>query len=163
MWKPATTKGGKIFSYILAILLPLGLGALSGWINQSGMEKFQSLNLPPLSPPGIVFPIAWSILYVLMGTASWLIYQSDAPDRIPLLRLYLFQLLVNITWVFLFFTLNLRLFAFFWLLFLFVLVVVMAWKFYSIHKAATWLLIPYILWLCFAGYLNFSVWLLNRK
>ena len=124
--------------------------------------KYQMLNKPPLSPPGVVFPVVWSILYLLMGISSAMILCSDSQDKIQALKLYAAQLTVNFFWSIIFFAFGWRLFAFFWLVLLLILTAEMIRSFYQVDKKAAYLQIPYLLWLVFAAYLNFGVWMLNR-
>ena len=148
--------------YIISILIALGIGALSGFLTRGSMERFASLNQPPLSPPGWLFPVVWSVLFILMGIGAAMIYLSDNPERTRALKIYALQLIVNFFWSILFFNLEARLFAFFWLLLLLALVLLMFFLFRKISPQAAFLQIPYILWLLFAAYLNFGVYLLNR-
>ena len=149
---------------IICLLIPLAVGGLAAWLTMGSMEQFASLAQPPLSPPGWVFPVAWTILYLLMGWASFLIWKSDAPqvEKKRALTLYGVQLAVNFVWPLLFFRAGLYGFALIWLVILLVLVVETMLAFGRIDRRAAWLLVPYILWLLFAAYLNAGVWLLNR-
>ena len=149
---------------IVSLLLPLAVGGLAAWLTSGSMEQFAALAQPPLSPPGWVFPVAWTVLYLLMGAASWLVWKSDAPDaqKKRALTLYGAQLAVNFVWPLLFFRAGWFGIAFVWLLLLLVLVVETALAFARIDKRAAWLLVPYLLWLVFAAYLNVGVWMLNR-
>lgn len=149
-------------TYITAILIPLAAGGLSALLSRNGMMKYQMLNKPPLSPPGAVFPVVWSILYLLMGISSAMILCSDSQDKIQALKLYAAQLTVNFFWSIIFFAFGWRLFAFFWLVLLLILTAEMIRSFYQVDKKAAYLQIPYLLWLVFAAYLNFGVWMLNR-
>lgn len=148
-------------SFLFIVGLTLAAAALSGFLTR-GMEGYSLLVKPPLSPPGIVFPIVWTILYALMGIAAWIIYLSDSPQKYPALKLYVIQLAVNLIWPFLFFNLGNYLLAFIWLLLLIALVFFMIRDFYAISKTAGFLLSGYLLWLLFAGYLNLGIYLLNR-
>ena len=131
------------------------LGALGGLLGgASGFKSFEALQKPPLTPPAAVFPIVWSALYLLMGIAAYLVWSSGDLDRGASLRMYFLQLLVNILWPLFFFRLQWRLFAFFWLLLLLA-------GFRYIRKSSYWLLVPYFLWVLFAGYLNLGIYLLN--
>lgn len=136
-------------------------GFLSALLTSGSADQYQTLVLPPLSPPGILFPIVWTILYILMGIAAAIIFCSDSPDRYSAFRQYLLQLAVNLIWPILFFSLEHYTLAFFWLLLLLVLTLYMTRSFYQIRPQTLWLLIPYILWLCFAAYLNLGILLLN--
>ncbi len=149
-------------TYITAILIPLAVGGLSALLSRNGMQAYRTLEKPPLSPPGVVFPIVWSILYILMGISSAMIWCSDNQEKTQALKLYAAQLAVNFFWSIFFFAFGWRLFAFFWLLLLLALTAMMIKSFYQIDKKAAYLQIPYLLWLLFAAYLNFGVWMLNR-
>ena len=124
------------------------------------METFEMVNKPPLSPPGWLFPVVWTILYVLMGIASYLVLTSGKPDDIAL-KAYGIQLAVNFMWPILFFNLNLYLFSFIWLVALWLLVYQTIRLFWLASKTAGALMIPYLLWITFAGYLNLGIYFLN--
>lgn len=151
----------KIKELLIFVFGTLGLGFLSSiFVNNNSYGEFIK---PDFSPPSIAFPIAWTILYILMGVSSYIVYmEKDNIKTKEAIYLYAIQLIVNIIWPVLFFTFEFRLFAFLWLILLFVLVVVMSVKFYRIKPIAGLLQIPYILWLIFAGILNYSVYILNR-
>ena len=148
-------------SLIIALLIPLAVGAIAGFSTMDAMEKYSQFVQPPLSPPPILFPIVWTILYILMGIGSYLVYESDCENKESALLVYAVQLAVNFVWPFLFFELNAFLISFLWLLLLWGLVIVTIVRFSSCNKLAGYLQIPYLLWLTFAGYLNFGVYLLN--
>ena len=151
----------KAFAFFVLLTLAAGFlgGALGGMLN--GGMSFDELVKPPLTPPAWVFPVVWSILYVLMGITAYLVYHSDDLDRSAPLRMYLLQLIVNILWPLFFFRLEWRLFAFFWLLLLIALVTLTMVGFKHISLAAYYLMIPYLLWILFAAYLNLAFYLLN--
>ena len=148
---------------IICLLLPLADGGLAAELTQGRMEQFAALVQPPLSPPGWVFPVVWSALYLLMGAASFLVWKADAPqaEKTRALVLYGVQLAVNFAWPLLFFRAGLYGFALVWLALLLFLVIETAFAFGCIDRRAVWLLTPYLLWLLFAAYLNAGVWLLN--
>ena len=148
---------------ILCIAIPLGVGAVSALLTKESMEIFENLNQPALSPPGWLFPVMWTVLYILMGISSYLILTSgEEPSKVQrAISVYGYQLAVNFLWPPFFFNFRWYFVAFLWLLFLIILVVVMIGRFYKLEKRAAYLNIPYLLWLIFAGYLNFSVYLLN--
>ncbi|MBE7063321.1 MAG: tryptophan-rich sensory protein [Clostridia bacterium] len=148
--------------YIVSILIPLAVGALSALLTRNSMEDYAALAQPPLSPPGWLFPIVWTILYTLMGISSARIYLSSEPKKNSALRTYAVQLAVNFFWTILFFNLDARLLALVWLILLDILVIRMIVQFRQIDRPAALLQIPYLLWLLFATYLNAGVWLLNR-
>ena len=148
---------------IICIAIPLAVGAISALLTQGSMEAFSMLEKPPLSPPGWLFPVVWTILYTLMGIASYRVFVSDAQpeEKGAALTVYGIQLAVNFFWSLIFFNLEMYLFSFFWLLLLWILVLATLILFYRISKPAGWLLVPYLLWVTFAGYLNFAIYLLN--
>lgn len=148
---------------LLSILLAEAVGGLSGWLTREGMKAFTELVAqPPLSPPPIVFPIVWSLLYALMGFGSARIWMSaPSPERSRALNLYAVQLIVNFFWSLIFFNAQAFGFAFFWLLALWLLVLLMILAFHKIDPLAAKLQIPYLIWLTFAAYLNLGVWYLN--
>ena len=148
--------------YIISIAIALAVGGLSALLTRDSMESFAALNRPPLSPPGIVFPIVWTVLYTLMGISAARIWLSNDPDLPDALFLHGAQLFVNFFWSIFFFNLELYLFSFFWLLLLLALVTAMTVRFYRIDPTAGLLQLPYILWLLFAAYLNMGIYLLNR-
>ena len=147
----------------IALAIPLGVGGLSALVTRRAMDTFSHLNQPPLSPPAWLFPVVWTLLFLLMGLASWLVYTSDAPDGVirRALTVYGIQLGVNFLWSILFFNLGWYLFSFCWLVLLWGLILVTTILFFPIRKAAGWFLVPYILWVTFAGYLNFGIYFLN--
>lgn len=147
---------------LVCLLIPLVVGGISGFLTKDAMESFQSLNKPPLSPPGWVFPVVWTILYILMGLGSYMVWRSDSPLQKSALGLYAIQLFVNFMWPILFFSFAQYLVSFFWLVFLFLLIVTMFYYFYRAEPLAAWLQIPYMLWILFAGYLNLSIYFLNQ-
>ena len=146
---------------IFCILLPLAVGGAAALLSNNGMEVFQSVNQPPLSPPAWLFPVVWTILYTLMGISSYLILTSEEENVRKAGMLYGYQLIVNFLWPTFFFNFQWYLFSFLWLLLLIGLVIAMIREFYKISKPAAYLNIPYLLWLLFAGYLNFAIWKLN--
>lgn len=139
----------------------LGAGALVGYLTRNGMDFFQSLDKPGFAPPGWVFPIAWSILYALMAYCMWLVLRAQGRDRFLLLGLYIAQLAVNLMWPVLFFILKALGLSFFWLILLLCLILVMAVQFGRQKPLAGWLLMPYLLWVTFAGVLNFAIARMN--
>ena len=125
------------------VAVPLVLGAIVGLLTSPGTSNYQGLV------PGWIFPIVWSILYILMGLSSYLIRNNK-----KLMNLYKLNLFFNFTWSFVFFLFNFRVLAFFWILVLIVIVGIMIYEFYKENKLSAYLLIPYILWLVFAAVLN---------
>lgn len=153
----------KLKPLLISILIPLAVGGLAGFLTRGSMENYQIIERPPLSPPGIVFPFVWGILYILMGIASYLVYQKDfgSSEKTRALRLYAIQLVLNFFWPILFFNLQSYWLSFILLLVLLIFVLLTAIAFYSISRNAGLLLIPYLIWLAFAAYLNLGVAILN--
>ncbi len=154
-------KNWKTYGFWIAATL--AVGALSGFLSRSGMEKFeQTVTQPPLSSPMLLFPIVWTILYTLMGISAARIYLGGAElGKNRCLNLYVVQLVVNFFWSLIFFNAAAYGFALLWLILLIGLVVAMTLCFWRTDKLAALLQIPYILWLLFAAYLNFAIWRLN--
>ena len=150
-------------TYAFWILLSVGIGALSGFLSREGAGMFsETVNQPPLSPPAWLFPVVWSILYVLMGISGARISLApDSPQKKQGLNLYIIQLVLNFFWSLIFFNLQAYGLAFLWLAALWITVFLMILAFSKVDPAAAWLQIPYLVWLTFAGYLSFAVWQLN--
>ena len=151
-------------TYAFGILLSEGVGALSGFLSREGTQRYlKTVVKPPLSPPGAVFPIVWSILFLLMGIGAariWLMPVSKARSRG--LEIFVIQLVVNFFWSILFFNLSAYALSLLWLFLLWGLVLWMILSFYRLDRPAGLLQIPYLLWITFAAYLNYGVWMLNR-
>lgn len=151
----------QIKSLVICILIPIFVGILSSILSKGGMELFSQLNKPPFSPPGWLFPIVWTILYIMMGIASYLIYISYSYKKDQALLIYTLQLFVNFFWSIFFFRFEWYFFSFIWIILLILFVILTISLFYPISKLSAYLLIPYLLWIIFAGYLNFGIYLLN--
>lgn len=149
----------RIKTYIVSILVPVVLGGIVGFIISGSME-YEELIQPVLSPPSFVFPIVWTILYILMGISYGILKDKMLVDS-SISGIYYIQLFVNLLWPIAFFVLKWRLFAFIWIVVLDILVIIMAVRFYNKNKTAGLLQIPYILWTLFASYLNLFIYLLN--
>ena len=154
----------KSKALIISLLISLGVGALSGFLTKDSMKTFESLVKPALSPPGFIFPIVWTLLFVLMGVSAYLVWTSDAPriQKQRALAVYGVQLAINFLWSIIFFNLDAYLFAFVWLLLLWLMIILMIYLFGKISRTAAYLQIPYLLWVSFAGYLNMAIYLLNK-
>ncbi len=153
----------KYLPYIIGAGIALAVGGLSGLLSMNAMELYsETVAKPPLSPPSWLFPVAWTILYTLMGIGSALIWLSpESVARNRGLNLYVAQLIVNFFWSLIFFNAQAFGFAALWLLLLWVLVLLMVIEFRKVNPLAARLQIPYLLWLTFAFYLNVGVWYLN--
>lgn len=155
----------RIISLIIALLIPLLVGGISAALTMQGMSVYGLMDKPPLSPPAWLFPIAWTILYLMMGLASYYIFVSDVDTRIKAIALAIYgiQLAFNFMWSIIFFNWGRYSAAFIWIIVLLCIVVVCAMKFSNISRRAGCLLIPYILWLGFAAYLNMGAYVLSVK
>jgi len=148
------------------LLLYIGFALCAGIIGSllgGDMSFFSKLNKPMFALPAYIFPIAWTILYILMGISSYMICanKTDKKFKKRACLIYVAQLLVNSLWTLFFFRLRWYLFAFIWLILLIFLVIVMIIKFYKIKPISAYIQIPYILWLLFASVLNYSIYYLN--
>lgn len=140
---------------LVSLLISLGTGVIAGFLTFGSMAQYQEMYHPPLAPPGWVFPVVWLFLYTLLGIASYRIYLKN--PKAEALKLYLIQLAVNFFWPVFFFNLGWQLFAAVWLLVLWYLVFVMIKEFARIDEGAARLMIPYLVWLTFAAYLNIVI------
>ena len=152
----------KLISLIISILIPLAVGGLSAYLTKDSMNQYSQIIKPEFSPPAIVFPIVWTILYILMGISSYIICSSDSSMKQTALNWYAIQLLFNFIWSLIFFNLGNYLFAFVWLIALIVIICIMIYQFYKISPLAAYLQIPYLLWCLFAAFLNYNIYLLNK-
>lgn len=174
-------------SLIVCLLIPLTMGGLSGFLARDGMKAFSDLQQPPLSPPGWLFPVVWTILYILMGIASYLalkgspgsahtyraggsgseasvhpgISGSSLTTSDPAGLFYALQLFFNFGWSLIFFNLEAYLLAFFWLVILWTLIAITTILFAQKSRTAGLLMLPYLSWVTFAGYLNLGIWWLH--
>jgi len=149
----------KYKSLILNIAVPLAVGLVSGLLTMGAMEDFSALNQPPLSPPGWLFPVVWTILYVLMGVSSWRIANRDR--QATALTVYYVSLVFNFFWSIFFFVCQMWLFALIWLLILWILILIYTVGYFRIDRLAGWLQVPYAVWCAFAIYLNLGIVILN--
>lgn len=149
--------------YVFWIALSELTGIIAGLITRSGTELYGSTAIkPPLSPPAILFPIVWTVLYALMGIGAARVYLTpNSSERTQGLLLFLVQLVFNFFWSIIFFNLQAYGFAFLWIIALWLLIILMTLTFYKSDELAAYLQIPYLLWVTFAGYLNLAVWILN--
>lgn len=147
---------------IFSIALPLAAGVLSALISKNGILNYSiTVNKPPLTPPNLLFPIVWSVLYLLMGISFYIVISSTKADKKNAVKAYLLQLFFNFFWTPVFFNSKMYLLAFVWLICLIASILAMIKEFGKISPKAARLQIPYLLWCCFAAYLNFGVFLLN--
>lgn len=150
----------NIIRLIICILISNFFGFLGNFLGNSNMD-FDKINMPFFSPPKIVFPIVWIILYTIMGISLYIIYSSKDENKMDAIKIFFIQLILNTLWTFFFFNLKWFLFSFFWILLIIIFVIIMIKKFININKISGYIEIPYLIWLIFAAILNFSIYLLN--
>lgn len=146
---------------VVSLLISLGVGGIASILTSGSYSIYENLSKPPLSPPGFIFPVVWIILYILMGISAYLIYISDSDEKNLALKFYAVSLIVNFFWPIFFFKFGLFWLAFFWLLLLIFIVAVTLILFKKINPTAAWLLVPYLIWILFAAYLNLFTAILN--
>ena len=148
---------------VLAALSVL-VGVLSAFLTKGNMDIYERIEVPPLAPPSWLFPIAWGILYILMGIGAGMIYKERTGKgdyAQGALMLFFIQLVFNFFWSIIFFNLQTFWLSLAVLIALLLLVVIMSFRFYKIRPIAAYLQIPYIVWLAFAIYLNLAIAILN--
>ena len=150
----------KLKNYGISILISVIVGASIGLIISGSMD-YEALEKPFLAPPSILFPIVWTILYILMGISYGILKDNSLIDS-EINSIYYAQLFVNALWPIFFFVFKWRLFAFLWIILLAILVFTMIRKFYQKNKVSGLLQIPYLIWTLFATYLNLGIYFLNR-
>ncbi|MBR3868468.1 MAG: tryptophan-rich sensory protein [Clostridia bacterium] len=155
----------KIKPYVISIAISLGVGIISALLTRGNMNIYEEVRTPPLSPPSFLFPVVWTVLYILMGISAAMIYTDKTASKRQkdsALYTYAASLFVNFFWSIIFFNMRAFLFAFIWLLLLLYLIISTILQYRRINPVAAYLQIPYALWVTFAGYLNFGIWFLNR-
>ena len=150
----------KAKKLIIYIFIPLLIGFIGSLLGDS-KTGFEMINKPSYSPPGIIFPIVWTILYVLMGISAYIVSESNDKGKNKALVIYGIQLVINMLWTLFFFNLKWYLFSFVWIVILIGFVIAMIYEFYKTSKKAGLLQIPYLIWLIFASILNLSIFILN--
>ena len=146
---------------IIIILITFIVGSFFSLFTMNNMDTFKELE-KPINVPGILFPIVWSILYLLMSISCYIITEKDNPNKNKALTIYAVQLVINSLWSLIFFGFGAYLISFIWLLILLASIIWMIIEFYKIDKKVALLQIPYLLWVIFAGYLNLGIYILNR-
>lgn len=148
--------------FLICLAIPLGVGGLSALLTSGNMQMFEEINKPPLSPPGWLFPVVWTILYILMGIALYLVVVAkENKGKLAAYISFGAQLFFNFFWSIIFFNARAYLFAFVWLVLLWAAIIVNIYFFNKVNKTSAKLLVPYLIWVTFAGYLNFGIYLLN--
>ena len=153
----------NIKKLIKNLAIPLLVGIVSGFLTRGGVEQFKTDTIKPVfSPPDWLFPVVWTILYILMGISAYIIdTMVTTNDKRTATVLYYLQLAFNFFWSFIFFNFQAYLPAFVWIIILWVLIIATTIEFYKIDKTAGILMVPYLIWVTFAAVLNFSIYLLN--
>ena len=151
----------KAKPYVFSILLALTVGGLSALATANNMNIYDKITMPPLSPPGWLFPVVWTILFILMGISAALIFVSDSAQKESALFVYAVSLVLNFTWSILFFNMQAFILSFIVLVGLWVSIIITIVKYFTIDKRAAWLQLPYLIWVTFAGYLNAAIVILN--
>lgn len=155
----------KIKPYVISCAIALAVGGLSALLTAGSMDLYSEIVQPPLAPPSFLFPVVWTVLYILMGIGAAMIYLEK--DRMPrevshALIVYAVNLFLNFFWSIIFFNMRAFLFSFIWLVLLWATIIVMIIKFRRIKTLAGYLQIPYLVWVTFAGYLNLAIYILNK-
>ncbi len=144
------------------LIFLLAISSIIGVVTNAGKDDwYETLAKSSLTPPGWVFGVVWPILYLMIGVVGWRIWQSTAPSRGALIRLYIAQLFLNWGWSFAFFTFHQIALGYLWITVLALVVAVLIARLWSSDRMAAWLLFPYLAWLLFASYLSGSIWYLN--
>ncbi len=153
----------KLFPLFASLTVSLGVGLLSSALTRGSVALYRTLTLPPLSPPSWVFPVVWTLLYILMGISAYLVYISDAPptDKRRALGLYAVSLFLNFGWSIIFFNFQAYTLSFVWLCILWLSILLTIRAYAPINRTAALLQLPYLLWVTFAGYLNLWIALNN--
>jgi len=148
---------------VTSIFIPVAVGLLSWLLTKDSMNIYSEIISPPLSPPGFIFPIVWSILFVLMGVSLYLVRETKGNDELKRKGYIIFgtQLLFNFLWSIVFFNFRWFLFSAIWLILLIGLIIFNILYFGKINETAGLLLVPYLLWCSFALYLNIGIFILN--
>lgn len=157
MWK-------KIRPYVISVVIALAVGGISALLTMNNMDLYSKIEQPALAPPPWLFPVVWTILYVLMGIGAALVYNRKdfKPEETRnALIIYAVNLALNFFWSIIFFNLEAYLFAFIWLVALWIVIIAMIISFRKVSPVAAYLQIPYLLWVTFAGYLNLAIFILN--
>ena len=146
---------------IIIIVITFIVGSFFSFFTMNNMDTFKELK-KPVNVPGVLFPIVWSILYLLMSISCYIITTKDDKNKDNAIIWYGIQLIINSLWSLIFFGFSAYLFSFIWIILLLISVIIMIVKFYKIDKMASYLNIPYVLWILFAGFLNLGIYILNR-
>jgi tryptophan-rich sensory protein len=153
-----------VITFSVSVAIPLAVGLLSAFLTKDNMMIYSELNVPPLAPPAWLFPVAWTLLYILMGVSSGLVYLGRDKHTTAAnkgLTVYGISLIFNFLWSILFFNMQAFLFSFIWLIGLLFFIIATIYYYKKVSPIAAYLQIPYALWVAFAGYLNLGIFILN--
>lgn len=161
--KNNTYKKVYVFPLVIAVIIPLLVGVFSAFLTSDDMKAYEILKRPAAAPPGWLFPIVWTLLYITMGLASYFVYTSDAgtEQKRKALIFYAAQLVMNMFWSTLFFTYRLYLVSLIWLIAMWILILICVFRFLRISKAAGIMMGVLLLWTTFAAYLNLAYFIMN--
>lgn len=151
----------RLKELFISVGISVGVGLISAFLTMNNQNIYDVINVPSFSPPAFLFPIVWTVLYILMGISSYIIYNSNDSDRFDALKIYGVQLFINFFWSLIFFNLKNFKFALIWIILLLFSIIIMIYRFYKINKVTGLLNIPYLLWVMFASVLNFYIVILN--
>lgn len=161
----AADRISPFWKLVIAVVICEATGIVSGLLSQSGMRVwFDTLNKPAWNPPDNIFGPVWSFLYLLMGTALWLVWKSDAPEpeKKSATSMFAIQLFLNFWWSLIFFRFHAPGWAFAEILLLLITIIITIFRFARISKPAAWLMVPYVSWVSFASILNYTIWIFNK-
>ena len=151
----------KILTFIIFLIVTFSASLIGGFATLNYKEPWYSLlNKPIFNPPDWIFAPVWTTLYLMMTLAIWLFWHSSNKD-IKTINIYLAQIVINTTWSIVFFVFHQILFSIFVLILLIILIIILIKKFSKVNLISAYLMIPYLLWCCFALVLNLSIYLLN--
>ena len=154
----------SLIALVAALAVCFGASAIGGLLTEPNLAWYETLERPGFAPPNSVFPVVWTVLYAVMAVAAWLFWRAEGKsgDRKVGLIWFGVQLALNVAWSFAFFWLQSPASGLIVILLLLMAIAITIVLFDRLSRAAALLLIPYLLWVCFAAALNFAFWFLNR-
>jgi tryptophan-rich sensory protein len=154
----------NIVKLIIAVAIPVAVGATSGFFTISGVSSwYQTINKPSWNPPSWIFGPVWTTLYIMMGISLFLVWKSDSAGMLKKIAIALFaaQLILNFFWSFIFFNQRQIGWALVEIVVMWVVILLTIFAFARVNKTAAWLMVPYVSWVSFATILNYTIWKLN--
>lgn len=146
---------------IINLAIPLLAGGISALITNGAFKNYGDMVKPAFSPPSWIFPVVWTLLYLLMGVSSYIVWERDESEKRGPFAVYAIQLFLNFMWPVFFFSFRAYLFSFIWILLLWTFALATVIAFGRVRKSAGFLQLPYLAWITFACYLNLGIFLLN--